>query len=142
MGDNAVKKPYIFAVSGYKNSGKTTLITDLIPLLRERGFKVAVIKHDGHDFEPDVPGTDSFRIRQAGAYGTAVYSSRRLMVTKECRDITEQSLIQTFEEADIILVEGLKDSPYPKYVCDYPDKIPDIKEIADAIVKNMERCRK
>ena len=55
------KKQFILAVSGVKNSGKTTLITKLLPGLKKRGLQVAVIKHDGHDFEADVPGTDSWK---------------------------------------------------------------------------------
>ena len=44
-----VKKPFLLAISGCKNSGKTTLITKLIPKFCEKGYKVATIKHDGHD---------------------------------------------------------------------------------------------
>ena len=57
----------VIAVSGVKNSGKTTLLEKLIANLVARGIRVAVIKHDGHHFEPDVPGTDSYRHRSAGA---------------------------------------------------------------------------
>lgn len=127
-------RPFIFAVSGYKNSGKTTLLTRLIPELKRRGYKVAVIKHDGHDFQSDVPGTDSYRFQQAGACGTAVYSSSRLMVTKEYREPTEKMLIEAFSDADIILIEGLKDSSYPKYICGFPDrKRISAAELADRI---------
>lgn len=73
MGKNVIQ-PVIFAVSGYKNTGKTTLITGIIPILTEKGYQVAVIKHDGHEFESDVPGTDSYQHQKAGAYGTAVFS--------------------------------------------------------------------
>lgn len=142
MDNTAVGRPYIYAVSGFKNTGKTTLITKLIPELKSRGYKVAVIKHDGHDFEPDVPGTDSFRHRMAGAFGTAVYSSERMMVTKECTGVTEHEIVQAFPEADIILLEGLKDSTYPKYICDHPRNIPDVKAIADTIESNMKNTRK
>lgn len=124
-----MRKPFIYAISGYKNSGKTTLITKLVPLLTEKGYKVAVIKHDGHDFSGDVPGTDTFRQHQAGAYGTAVYSSRHFMVNKKCASVTEKELIPLFPEADIILIEGLKHSDYPKYICDYPNKIVNPQEI-------------
>ena len=48
MGKNVIQ-PVIFAVSGYKNTGKTTLITGIIPILTEKGYQVAVIKHDGHE---------------------------------------------------------------------------------------------
>ena len=61
----SARKPFVAAISGIKNSGKTTFLEHLVPVLRARGLRVAVIKHDGHDFTPDVPGTDSFRMRQA-----------------------------------------------------------------------------
>ena len=67
--------PVIFAISGEKNSGKTTLIEAVLPILTERGYRVAVIKHDGHSFEPDVSGTDTRRFFDAGAIGTAVFDS-------------------------------------------------------------------
>ena len=73
----ALKRPAVLAVSGVHNSGKTTLLEKLLPVLRSRGLKVGVIKHDGHDFTPDVPGTDSYRLREAGAEGVAVYSGTR-----------------------------------------------------------------
>ena len=62
------KKPVLIAVSGVKNSGKTTLIQKVIPKLNENGLKVATIKHDGHDFEADVEGTDTYKHKKAGAY--------------------------------------------------------------------------
>lgn len=109
-----MKNQKIFAVSGVKNSGKTTLIAGLIPFFRERGMSVAVIKHDGHDFEPDVPGTDSFKMRNAGADGVAVFSDRRIMVIRESSGVSEKDLIRAFPDADLILLEGFKYSGYPK----------------------------
>ena len=64
-----LKRPAVLAVSGLHNSGKTTLLEKLLPALRSRGLKVGIIKHDGHDFTPDVPGTDSYRLREAGVHG-------------------------------------------------------------------------
>ena len=122
-----------------KNSGKTTLITKLIPELTKKGYRVATIKHDGHDFESDVPGTDSYRHQKAGAYGTAVFSGNRLMITKETTEADEKCLMQAFPEADIILLEGLKHSDYPKYFCKYPEEEPmDAKALADEIEKQMK----
>ncbi|MCI6092883.1 molybdopterin-guanine dinucleotide biosynthesis protein B [bacterium] len=112
--DDVKKSPFVAAVCGVKNSGKTTLLIRLVKLLSDRGIRTAVIKHDGHDFECDVPGTDSYRIREAGAYGTAVFSKYRSFVYKEnCRETIEE-MIDRFPEADLILVEGMKDSTYPK----------------------------
>ena len=90
-----LKRPAVLAVSGVHNSGKTTLLEKLLPVLRSRGLKVGIIKHDGHDFTPDVPGTDSFRLREAGAEGVAVYSGTRYLLTEEFR-LTEQYEIGYF----------------------------------------------
>ena len=76
----ALKRPAVLAVSGVHNSGKTTLLEKLLPVLRSRGLKVGVIKHDGHDFTPDVPGTDSYRLREAGAEGEMCIRDRRWRV--------------------------------------------------------------
>ena len=91
----SLKRPAVLAVSGAHNSGKTTLLEKLIPLLRARGLKVGVIKHDGHDFTPDVPGTDSFRLREAGAEGVAVFSGSRYLLTEEFR-LNELAKYPTF----------------------------------------------
>ena len=107
------KKPLILAVCGVKNSGKTILIQKLIPLLQNQGLKVAAVKHDGHDFTPDVPGTDSHRMKAAGAFGTVVYSEKRFCVVKEETKQAED-FIACFSEADLILLEGQKHSSYPK----------------------------
>lgn len=130
-------KQIIYAISGYKNSGKTTLTVQLIERLTNMGYKVASIKHDGHDFEGDVPGTDSYRHKHAGAYGTAVFSKNRVLIHKEC-EVDETSLIPLFPEADIILLEGFKNSTYPKYWCDYPNRIPDIDQIIQDILKEAK----
>lgn len=107
-------KQKIIAISGVKNSGKTTLITNLIPLLKEKGIKIATIKHDGHDFDPDVEGTDSYRHRKAGAYGVGVFSKNKWMVIKEEVNIPVFDLVDQFPEADLILLEGFKYSNFPK----------------------------
>ena len=129
------RKKYFSAVCGIKNSGKTTLLEGLIRILTARGLKVAVIKHDGHDFECDVPGTDSWRFARAGARGVSVYSESQLFIRK-MREITRaetdpcaggqdklpeeseqeflRSLAEVFSEADVLLIEGCKDSPFRK----------------------------
>lgn len=106
-------KQLILAISGVKNSGKTTLIENIIPILSSKGVKVATIKHDGHDFEPDVPNTDTYKHRQSGAYGVAIFSKNKYMLVKN-EEVSEVELINQFCDADIILLEGFKNSNYPK----------------------------
>lgn len=76
------QKQYFAAVCGVKNSGKTTLLERIVRELARRGLRTAVVKHDGHEFTCDVPGTDSFRYVEAGACGAAVFSERQLFVRK------------------------------------------------------------
>lgn len=109
-----MSKPLIAVISGVKNSGKTTLITKLIPVLNAKGYRTAVIKHDGHDFSCDIPGTDTYRFVESGAYGTAIYSPYRMFVHKVGTGEREEDLIAMFPEADLILMEGFKELPFPK----------------------------
>lgn len=108
----------VIAVCGVKNSGKTTLLAGLIRVLTDRGLRIAAIKHDGHDFTCDIPGTDSDRLHRAGACGTAVYSSQRIFLHRENGSISGSNLpadlIPLFPEADLIFIEGGKSSAFPK----------------------------
>lgn len=116
LGRGAVtgKAQSVVAVCGVKNSGKTTLLVRIVKKLAKQGIKTAVIKHDGHDFSCDIPGTDSFQLKEAGAYGTAVFSDTRFFIHKTGTGEKEKELIRMFPEADIILFEGMKESSYPK----------------------------
>ncbi|MDR2770557.1 MAG: molybdopterin-guanine dinucleotide biosynthesis protein B [Clostridiales Family XIII bacterium] len=107
------KMPPVLAVSGFKNSGKTTLIARVLPLLADRGLKVAVIKRDGHRFEADVQDTDTRRFLQAGARGTAVFDDEKYMLVKR-ESISEDRLFDAFSDADLILLEGFKASSWSK----------------------------
>lgn len=104
----------ILAVSGVKNSGKTTLIAALLPKLKQKGLKAAVIKHDGHEFEADVPGTDTWKFGEAGACGTIVFSGTKYMMVKYQPAPEVDEIIRFFPEADVVLLEGFKYSKYPK----------------------------
>ena len=112
--DNLPGRPCIFAVSGVKNSGKTTLIEKLVATFKEEGLKVGVIKHDGHEFEPDVPGTDTYRLRQAGSNPTVIFSKSKFAITKAQGKVDVYNLLCYFNNCDIVIIEGLKDSEFPK----------------------------
>lgn len=109
-----MKSPKMLAISGVKNSGKTTLITKLIPELIKLDLKIATIKHDGHGFSADIENSDTYRHKAAGAYGTAVFSDSKYMVVKECPQCNEVMIAKSFPEADLIFLEGFKQSHYPK----------------------------
>ena len=107
------KKQIVVAICGYKNSGKTTLIESLLPILTEKGFVTAVVKHHGHKFDPDIPGTDTYRFNHNGAIGTVITDDDCFMLVKN-QYKTPKELIEYFPEADIILLEGYKEYDFPK----------------------------
>ena len=110
---NMPKEQKILCICGIKNSGKTTYIEKLLKEIKSHGKSAAVIKHDGHDFEGDRPGTDTYRYHQAGAAATAIFSKNRYMINAD-EEIDLQQLINGFSDADVILVEGMKQSELPK----------------------------
>jgi molybdopterin-guanine dinucleotide biosynthesis protein B len=56
-----------FHIVGRKNSGKTTLVVELVSHLSAQGHRVGTVKHTHHHHELDTPGKDSYRHRDAGA---------------------------------------------------------------------------
>lgn len=112
--------PPVFGVTGWKNSGKTTLSERIIAELTARGFAVASVKHAHHSFDIDKPGTDSFRHRQAGARETAIVGGARWAVMHELRGDEEPSMgqiIARLSPCDIVIVEGYKRESHPKIEC-------------------------
>lgn len=105
--------PAVVAVSGVKNSGKTTLIAAMLPHLIAAGRTIAVVKHDGHSFLADPEGTDTGKHMDAGACGTAIFDSDKYKVVRRV-PVTEEELIPMFPEADLILLEGFKHTKWPK----------------------------
>jgi molybdenum cofactor biosynthesis protein MoaC/molybdopterin-guanine dinucleotide biosynthesis protein MobB len=101
---------------GRSGAGKTTLIERLLPLISARGYRVATIKHDAHDFEIDHPGKDSWRHAQAGARSVALASARKLALVRHLeRELAPEELRELVAEgADLVLVEGYRQAPWPK----------------------------
>lgn len=106
-------KDNIIAISGVKNSGKTTLINKLIVKLKEKGLTIAVIKHDGHEFEPDVAGTDSYSYRKSGSDGVGIFSNGRFMIVEQ-RKVDLDYMLEFFSDKDLIILEGFKDENIKK----------------------------
>jgi molybdopterin-guanine dinucleotide biosynthesis adapter protein len=107
----------VFGITGWKNSGKTTLTARLVTELTRRGWNVSTIKHAHHDFDIDKEGTDSYRHRKAGAGEVAIVSGRRWALMHELKDEQEPPLsgiLQRFSPCDLILVEGYKREGHQK----------------------------
>jgi len=108
-----MEKIPVFAFSAYSGTGKTTVIEKLVAALKAEGLKVAVIKHDGHDFEMDREGKDSWRFTQAGA-DISIIASNTKMAMIESRGLSVEELVAITHDVDIILVEGYKNELLPR----------------------------
>ena len=109
----------ILGFAAYSGTGKTTLLVKLVPLLRQRGLNVAVVKHAHHNFDTDQPGKDSYELRKAGANQMLVGSSRRSALIIEHERESEPGLLDLLPMLDtstinLILVEGFKSESFPK----------------------------
>ena len=99
----------IISIVGKSDAGKTTLIEKLIVELKRRGYRVATIKHDAHQFEIDHPGKDSYRHYHAGADWTVIGSPAKLAVVRRLdRELTLDEIAATLSDVDVILTEGYK----------------------------------
>lgn len=118
MADASAQLPVLGFIA-YSGTGKTTLLTQLIPALGELGIRVGLVKHAHHGFDPDVPGKDSYRLRQAGAVQTLVASPRRQALITELSEEKEPELRELLAELDprrldMVLVEGFRGEAIPK----------------------------
>lgn len=114
---SAPDAPAIIGIAGWSGSGKTSLIVDVIPELRRRGYRVATIKHAHHDFDIDRPNKDSYRHRSAGATEVVVSSAKRWAMMHENYDEPEPTLaeiVARLSPTDIVLVEGYKNHRHAK----------------------------
>ena len=109
----------ILGFAAFSGTGKTTLLEQIIPLLKQQSLRIALIKHSHHNFQIDQPGKDSFRLRAAGASPVMLISSHRRAIITELSTVQEPKLddqLKLFDqsELDLILVEGFKAEVFPK----------------------------
>ncbi len=101
---------------GKKKSGKTTVLLGVIKELRDRGHRVAVLKHDTHGFDIDIPDTDSYRFKELGTEVVGVSSPwTYVWEVRAAQEPTLADLIsQIREPVDIVITEGFKQQDAPK----------------------------
>lgn len=100
----------VVSVVGNSGVGKTTFLEKLIPVLKARGYRVAAVKHDVHNFEIDYPGKDSWRLTQAGSDIVVISAGHKLAMMERVRQ--ERSLDELVamlsDRVDIVLTEGYR----------------------------------
>ena len=109
----------VLGFAAASGTGKTTLMEAVIRQLHQAGLRVAAIKHGHHPADPDLPGKDTYRFRQAGA-ATVLFASReRWFMIQELHDREEPTLeeqVRMLRDHDLVLVEGYKNEQHPKIV--------------------------
>ncbi len=109
----------VLGFAAFSGTGKTSLLVQLIPLLQQRGARVAMIKHAHHDFDIDTPGKDSYELRRAGAGQVLIASDRRCALITEYSTPREPELRELvnaldLDVVDLVLVEGFRHVPFAK----------------------------
>lgn len=139
-------------IVGRKNSGKTTLVCELVRELTGRGIRVATVKHTHHQHELDTPGKDSYEHREAGAAAVGILSPHMMAVfvpanREEKGAKRYEQFEKLFADCDLILVEGDLQATAPRIevwrgvVCERPYAADDTAiqaVIADDVVTGIK----
>ncbi|GGI40963.1 molybdopterin-guanine dinucleotide biosynthesis protein B [Mammaliicoccus stepanovicii] len=107
----------ILQIVGYKNTGKTTLINELIRICNDNHIKVSTIKHHGHGDEISMDHTeiDSLSFITTGANESIVLGNEYIeRISKKSATLNQIIANDLSCEVDIVLVEGFKEEDYPK----------------------------
>ncbi len=106
----------IISIAGIKNAGKTTLIKDLIPKLKEQGYRVGTLKYNIRKFDIDHEGKDTYKYSKSGADSIAISSQNEFVVMKRTANpLTLQEIIETYlNDVNVVLVEGYREDDYPR----------------------------
>ena len=117
-------------VVGPSDSGKTTFLESVIDHLSTVG-QVGTIKSIHHDIEPDTPGKDTYRHRQAGAETVVgVTPSLSFQISTNGKTDTEsqadrlETIVSDLNASgyQFILIEGFHSSSYPKLILTESDE--------------------
>lgn len=133
----------IISFVGKSNCGKTTYLEKLIAEMKQRGYKLAVIKHDVHGFDIDRPGKDTWRHAQAGADMVCISSPQKMaLIQKVDREMSLAEVASHIAGVDIIFTEGYKQEGtikvevFRQAVCEKPvcSKEELLAMVSDAVV--------
>lgn len=101
---------------GRHNSGKTTFLLSLLPILVARGLRVGYLKHAHVRFEVDQEGKDSYRARRTGVLQTIVTGGTQTAVIDDSGEQGLGEVIRRYarEDLDLVVIEGFKREAMPK----------------------------
>ena len=123
--------PILSVAAPASGTGKTIFIEKLIPLLVQRGVRIAVIKSDSHGFSLDTEGKDTARFSAAGAEAVAVSSPDGYFIQKKTKTRQDfQNLIAQMDgnSLDLYITESRSRGVLPTFMLDRGLGMPEIDE--------------
>jgi molybdopterin-guanine dinucleotide biosynthesis protein B len=97
-----------------RGSGKTTLVEAIVQKLSER-FKIWTIKHIASSF--DTADKDTWKHLHAGAETVMAVTGNEIVTIKKKANLSLEEVISGVpDRVDLVLVEGFKNSTFPKIV--------------------------
>lgn len=116
--------PFILGVSGFKNSGKTTLCRKLVPLLEKEGIDVAYVKRT-HENVLSPEGSDSGSLAAVSA-PVALWGPDGFRIEERAVDLDPNLLAaRFFQGKHLLLIEGGKNLNVPRIWVGNPSEIPE-----------------
>lgn len=126
--------PSILAISGFSQSGKTTLLSRVLPLLNQRGIRVGVVKHHGHgsregDDSINPKGKDSQVLLEAGARAVVLtMNGQEAVYRHRTGDQGPREAAASLPPVDLVLAEGFKSWPGFKLEIVGPGREPGLRQ--------------
>ncbi len=118
------------AFTGFHNVGKTTLVRRVVSLLRERGYRVGVVKSTKHrDLFPEPPGKDTALYRGDGLELVALMEPERAVLFWEGGPPLEELIFRLLGGWDLVVCEGFKESSLPKI--EVVARAPDLERVLE-----------
>jgi len=129
---------YTICIIGSKNVGKTYLAEQLIKRFTRDSIRVAAVKSSRHPL--DMPHTDTERLAKAGAQLVLFGSSKETALFIKSRVDLRKLLNKVGTDFEVLLVEGMKRSEYPKVLLAKDSR--DLKIDVDSRTVEMVICSK
>lgn len=105
----------VISIVGWSGTGKTTFLEKLVAAMKEKGFRVGIIKHHHGPLELDIPGKDTWRLARAGAACTAIAGPGKAgLVLHVEGEISPATLAAMMPGVDLVFTEGYKQGPFPQ----------------------------
>jgi molybdopterin-guanine dinucleotide biosynthesis protein MobB len=128
----------VVGITGDAGVGKTRLAEAIVAALAADGLRVACVKHTHHPLDLDRPGSDTARLRAAGAAAVVGHSpTERVVVTPTGGPAPDPwTVVAGLDGYDLVLVEGRHDAPWPVLHLHAPGRPP--RPVAGPVLAELE----